>query len=160
MPKREDHGYDGGIVVGGDGRNLEQRRIPRIIHQTWFEELTEERYPALVRLQNSWRNAGWEYRFYTDTTARDYIIEHFPQRFIKVFDALIPGAYKVSERANERSEWIWMDEKGGLGSKSYGLHVYINPHELCSFLRGCRLISFGTYCCCERVEFTPTLMFF
>lgn len=69
--------------------------IPKIIHQTWFEDLTPDRYPHLVRLQNSWRYSGWEYRYYTDETARSYIEESYPPRFVDVFDALLPGAYKA-----------------------------------------------------------------
>jgi hypothetical protein len=72
-------------------------RIPRIIHQTFFEELSTDRYPQLKRLQNSWVNSGWDYRFYTDNDARKYIISNFPDRFVRAFDAIIPGAYKVSE---------------------------------------------------------------
>jgi hypothetical protein len=73
----------------------EKKRIPRIIHQTWFEKLSHDRYPQLVRLQNSWRNSGWDYRFYTDETARRYIVANYPSRFVDAFDSLIPGAYKV-----------------------------------------------------------------
>jgi hypothetical protein len=72
-------------------------RIPRIVHQTFFEELSSDRYPQLKRLQNSWVNSGWDYRFYTDTDARKYIMSNFPDRFVRAFDAIIPGAYKVSE---------------------------------------------------------------
>jgi hypothetical protein len=71
------------------------QRIPRIIHQTYFEDLTKERFPQLVRLQNTWKAAGWEYRFYSDDTAREYIGENYPERFVSVFDALLPGAYKA-----------------------------------------------------------------
>ena len=71
------------------------QRIPRIIHQTYFEDLTKERFPHLVRLQNTWKAAGWEYRFYSDDTAREYIGENYPERFVSVFDALLPGAYKA-----------------------------------------------------------------
>jgi len=69
--------------------------IPRIIHQTWFEDVTPDRYPQLARLQNSWKATGWKYRLYTDETARAYIVEHFPSRFVDAFDALIPGAFKA-----------------------------------------------------------------
>eukprot|EP00978_Attheya_sp_CCMP212_P032584 scaffold128060_cov55-Attheya_sp.AAC.1 len=75
---------------GGD-----KRFIPRIIHQTWFEEPTALRYPQLVRLQNSWRASGWEYRFYTDDIAREYVLSNYPSRFVDAFDALIPGAFKA-----------------------------------------------------------------
>jgi hypothetical protein len=69
--------------------------IPKIIHQTWFEQVNMDRYPDLARLQNSWKQSGWEYRFYTDETARLYIVNHFPSRFVDAFDALIPGAYRA-----------------------------------------------------------------
>ena len=70
--------------------------IPRIIHQTWFEDVTTSTYPHLTRLQNSWKAMpGWEYRFYTDDTARKYIEAHYPKRFVEAYDALIPGAFKA-----------------------------------------------------------------
>ena len=69
--------------------------IPKIIHQTWFEEITPDRYPQVTRLQNSWKNSGWDYRLYTDESARQYIAKHFPPRFVDAFDAIIPGAYKA-----------------------------------------------------------------
>jgi hypothetical protein len=80
-----------------------EQRIPRIIHQTWFDEPTVDRYPQLARLQNSWKNTGWEYRFYTDTSMRDYILQNYPARFIDAFDAIIPGAFKVRMSAIGRS---------------------------------------------------------
>ena len=72
-----------------------QRRIPRIIHQTYFEELTIDKYPQLVRLQNTWKASGWEYRFYNDDSARQYIETNYPPRFVTAFDTLLPGAYKA-----------------------------------------------------------------
>lgn len=69
--------------------------IPRIIHQTWFEELTPDKYPQLVRLQNSWKSSGWDYRFYTDTDIEVYIQQNFPIRFLRAYTALTPGAYKA-----------------------------------------------------------------
>ncbi|KAL7500322.1 hypothetical protein ACHAWT_010488 [Skeletonema menzelii] len=73
----------------------QQQRIPRIIHQTYFEDITKETFPQLVRLQNTWKASGWEYRFYSDDTARNYIRTHYPERFVSVFDTLLPGAYKA-----------------------------------------------------------------
>ncbi|KAL7579843.1 hypothetical protein ACA910_004856 [Epithemia clementina (nom. ined.)] len=69
--------------------------IPKLIHQTWFEDVTLDRYPQLARLQNSWKNTGWHYQLYTDETARAYIVEHFPPRFVDAFDALLPGAFQA-----------------------------------------------------------------
>jgi hypothetical protein len=71
------------------------QRIPRIIHQTYFEDITKEKFPQLFRLQNTWKASGWEYRFYSDDTARNYIRTHYPERFVSVFDTLLPGAYKA-----------------------------------------------------------------
>jgi hypothetical protein len=82
-------------------RMATQKRIPRIIHQTWLEELTAETYPHVHRLQNSWKAQalhGWEYRFYTDETMRDFIVEHYSsssQLFVDAYDALIPGAFRA-----------------------------------------------------------------
>ncbi|KAL7575452.1 hypothetical protein ACA910_007351 [Epithemia clementina (nom. ined.)] len=71
------------------------QRIPHIIHQTWFEELSVETYPHFSRLQNSWKASGWDYRFYTDDTARAYIQQHFPLMFVEAYDALLPAAFKA-----------------------------------------------------------------
>jgi mannosyltransferase OCH1-like enzyme len=78
-------------------RNLKsgEQRIPRVVHQTWPGDLSVDRYPQLSRVQSSWKNAGWEYRFYTDTDARNYINRNFPSRFLDAYDSLIPGAFKV-----------------------------------------------------------------
>ena len=70
--------------------------IPRIVHQTSPEIMTTKYYPELTRIQNSWRNSGFEYRFYNDTASRDYIVKNFPHRFVATYDSLLPGAYQVS----------------------------------------------------------------
>ena len=77
--------------------NRPEKRIPRIIHQTFMEEVTPDRYPHLVRLRNSWKASGWDVRFYTDDDARAYIQENFPPRFVAVFDVLTAGAFKVGK---------------------------------------------------------------
>ena len=73
------------------------RRIPRIVHQTYFEDLDPARHPQLHRLQTAWRASGWEHRFYTDEDARRYVAARYPPRFAAAFDALRPGAYKVRD---------------------------------------------------------------
>ena len=84
------------VQVGGHGPDFQSgTAIPKLIHQTWFEDVTLDRYPQLARLQNSWKNTGWKYQLYTDETARAYILDHFPSRFVDAFDALIPGAFKA-----------------------------------------------------------------
>jgi Glycosyltransferase sugar-binding region containing DXD motif len=80
----------GELLLGG-----ENRAIPRIIHQTWFEEITYDRYPQLMRMQASWKNSGWDFRFYTDDSARQFIVDNYPSLFVDAFDALIHGAYKA-----------------------------------------------------------------
>jgi hypothetical protein len=71
------------------------RFIPRIIHQTWFEELSQEFYPKLSRLQASFRYSGWEYRFYTDEESASFLSKHFPSEVRDAYDTLLPGAYKA-----------------------------------------------------------------
>ena len=94
------HGGDDEIVtvsvdVNGFQADGTSQMIPRVIHQTWFEEITLSDYPDLFRLQQSWKNTGWEYKLYTDSTARQYIEDYFPKHFLQAYDALIPGAYKA-----------------------------------------------------------------
>jgi hypothetical protein len=93
-PLRTEIVFDVTVRGAGNLRSGEQR-IPRVIHQTWPEELSMDRYPQLSRVQSSWKNAGWEYRFYTDNDARDYIGKNFPSRFLDAYDSLVPGAFKV-----------------------------------------------------------------
>jgi hypothetical protein len=69
--------------------------IPRIIHQTWREHITPSNYPNLHRITNMWKTSGWSYRFYTDDSSRQYIVDHFPRHFVEAYDALIPAAYKA-----------------------------------------------------------------
>ena len=69
--------------------------IPRIIHQTWFEDLSPMKHPQLVRLQNSWKNSGWDYRFYDDKAVEEYVDDHFPPPFLSAFQSIVPGAYKA-----------------------------------------------------------------
>jgi hypothetical protein len=84
------------INVSVSGRpHADTVQIPKIIHQTWFEDINLDRYSQLVRIQNSWKQTGWEYRLYTDETARQYIVDHFPLIFTEAFDAILPGAYKA-----------------------------------------------------------------
>ena len=87
------------VVINVEKKNKDEKSssqlIPRIIHQTWFEELTPDRYPQLIRIQNSWIVSGWEYRFYDDAAARKFIADNFPDRFVYAYDSLIPGAYKA-----------------------------------------------------------------
>lgn len=71
------------------------RLIPRIVHQTWFEELNAEAYPNMSRLVESFKQSGWEYRFYTDDAAAAFLRTHFPPAVLDAYQALTPGAFKA-----------------------------------------------------------------
>jgi Glycosyltransferase sugar-binding region containing DXD motif len=71
------------------------RLIPRVIHQTWFEPVTKEAYPNMSRLIESFRQSGWEYEFYDDDKAAQFLYAHFPPEVREAYDALIPGAFKA-----------------------------------------------------------------
>jgi len=69
--------------------------IPKIIHQTFSEELSTDRYLQLSRLQNTWKSSGWEYRFYDDNDVRNYLIKNFPARVMEAFDSVMQGAFRA-----------------------------------------------------------------
>jgi hypothetical protein len=71
------------------------RLIPRLVHQTWFEDVTEKQYPNMSRLIESWKTSGWEYAFYNDDTAREFLVRHFPPPVVEAYDAILPGAFKA-----------------------------------------------------------------
>ena len=71
------------------------RLIPRVIHQTWFEPVTKEAYPNMSRLIESFRQSGWEYEFYDDDKAAQFLTAHFPPAVREAYDAIIPGAFKA-----------------------------------------------------------------
>lgn len=71
------------------------RLVPRIVHQTWYEAVTPNKYPNMSRLIQSWSTSGWEYRFYDDATAAEFLSQHFPPHVREAYDALIPGAFKA-----------------------------------------------------------------
>jgi Capsular polysaccharide synthesis protein len=71
------------------------RLIPRIIHQTWFEEMDEENYPNMSRFLESFKQSGWEHRFYTDDDIVAFLQLHFPPAVLDAYQAIIPGAFKA-----------------------------------------------------------------
>lgn len=83
------------VLVQEKRNQTNQRRIPNIIHQTWFETMSTMRYPHMQRLQNSWKASGWEYRFYTNADCQLFIKQNYPKRFSDVYEAIIPGAFKA-----------------------------------------------------------------
>ena len=74
------------------------RLIPRIIHQTWFEPVTKEKYPNFSRLIESWKKSGWEYYFYDDESAREFLSNHFPPEVGEAYDSVTPGECSMSVR--------------------------------------------------------------
>ena len=71
------------------------RLVPRIVHQTWFEDLDTDKYPNMSRLAKSFELSGWEYKFYTDDQAGNFLSTHFPAAVREAYDALRPGAFKA-----------------------------------------------------------------
>jgi hypothetical protein len=66
-----------------------------MVHQTWFEEINVQKYPNTGRLVESFRQSGWEYRFYTDDMMATFLTTHFPPEVRQAYDDLIPGAFKA-----------------------------------------------------------------
>mmetsp|Transcript_27551 Transcript_27551/g.66995 ORF Transcript_27551/g.66995 Transcript_27551/m.66995 type:complete len:759 (+) Transcript_27551:85-2361(+) len=71
------------------------RLIPKIIHQTWFENITSEDYPNMSRLIESFKQSGWSYVFYTDRDIENFLSTHFPPEVRQAYDALRPGSFKA-----------------------------------------------------------------
>ena len=72
-------------------KKVVDRLVPRIIHQTWYEPVTKEKYPNFSRLIESWKKSGWEYYFYDDESARDFLSTHFPPEVGEAYDSITPG---------------------------------------------------------------------
>jgi len=83
------------IVRGPTHKRDPTRLIPRIVFQTWFEDLDPKKYPNMSRLTESFKTSGWEYQFYTDELAAEFLDEHFPPQVRDAYDSLIPGAFKA-----------------------------------------------------------------
>ena len=95
VPSRNATAYDNIVVSKPRHARDPTRLIPRIVHQTWFEELTPEKYPNMSRMTQSFQTSGWEYNFYTDDEAGDFLEKHFPPQVREAYDTLIPGAFKA-----------------------------------------------------------------
>lgn len=76
-------------------RKEANRLIPRIIHQTYFEPLSNTKYPNFSRLVQSFKLSGWKYIFYNDEDASLFLSSHFPPEVKEAYDTLIPGAFKA-----------------------------------------------------------------
>jgi len=71
------------------------RLIPRIVHQTYFELITPENYPNMSRLMESFKQSGWQYKFYTDEMSLNFLSTHFPPEIRDAYETLLPGAFKA-----------------------------------------------------------------
>jgi len=49
----------------------------------------------MSRLIESWKTSGWEYTFYDDNTAAEFLSLHFPPQVREAYDAILPGAFKA-----------------------------------------------------------------
>jgi hypothetical protein len=76
-------------------RRKDNRLIPRIIHQTWYEPITKEKYPNMSRLIASFQQSGWTYEFYDDDRAAQFLSTHFPPQVRHAYDSILPGAFKA-----------------------------------------------------------------
>ncbi|VEU34894.1 unnamed protein product [Pseudo-nitzschia multistriata] len=71
------------------------RLVPRIVHQTYYETVTSEKYPNMSRLIESFKQSGWEYKFYTDEMSLNFLSTHFPPEVREAYETLRPGAFKA-----------------------------------------------------------------
>lgn len=49
----------------------------------------------MSRLIESWKKSGWEYYFYDDAAAGEFLGTHFPGEVREAYDAVVPGAFKA-----------------------------------------------------------------
>lgn len=77
------------------------RLIPRKIHQTYrYSPMAHaDEFPDVAALQRGWKTrgeaAGWEYTFWNDTAAREYLGAHFSGEVVAAYDAVVPPAFKA-----------------------------------------------------------------
>lgn len=72
----------------------EKTKIPKRIIQTYFcRDVPERMYKATLTFKEL--NPDYEYIFYDDERARQFLKDNFDDKVVKAFDLLIPGAYKA-----------------------------------------------------------------
>lgn len=88
-------------------REAEYLQIPKIIHQTWKDNNPPS---ELLEFGNAWRrlNPDWTYMFWTDSTARDFIRQHYPE-FLEIYDNYGHSIMRV-----DAVRYFWMLHYGGL----------------------------------------------
>lgn len=76
-----------------ENKNL-KKKIPKRIIQTYFcRDVPERMYNATLTFKEL--NPDYEYIFYDDHRAREFLKENFDKNVLEAFDLLIPGAYKA-----------------------------------------------------------------
>ena len=70
-----------------------QGLIPPIVHQTWFEPVSKEKYPNMSRLIRSFQLSGLQYKFYDDQAAQEFLAAHFPPEVKEAYDALLVSSF-------------------------------------------------------------------
>lgn len=68
--------------------------IPKIVFQTWHSaELPPKMGECVARLRRE--NPEFEYRLFSDTDCRHFVVTHFDHAVVSAYDALIPGTFKA-----------------------------------------------------------------
>mmetsp|Transcript_32714 Transcript_32714/g.60086 ORF Transcript_32714/g.60086 Transcript_32714/m.60086 type:complete len:666 (+) Transcript_32714:87-2084(+) len=84
-----------------------QRKIPKIIHQTWKNHKLPSEFQKWSR---SWQEClpDWEYKLHTDEDNRKFIEEHFPE-FLQTYDNYDPPIKRV-----DAARYAYLAIEGGL----------------------------------------------
>ena len=76
-------------VLEEDQHLTVDRRIPRIIHQSWTHVPRTLDLPELARIQATWRSvAGYEYHFYTPDRVTKFVQENYPPSVVQAFNLI------------------------------------------------------------------------
>jgi hypothetical protein len=81
--------------------------IPRIIHQMWRDEHLPPRWAACCE---TWKrhHPGWEYRFWTDASLREFVAKRYPD-FLEVYDG-----YARPVMRSDAARYLLLDHFGGM----------------------------------------------
>lgn len=75
-------------------KSNKNRKIPRLIIQTnEDDDIPEGMFVATGTVLS--KNPNYDYMYFNNVRAREYIEEHYPQNVLDAYDVLIPGAYKA-----------------------------------------------------------------
>ena len=85
-----------------------QQKIPRIIMQTnGLDVVPPMMKQAMMSILE--RNPDYEYYYFSDRRAREFVVANFPQDVIAAFDAIVPGALKA-----DLFRYCWLVKMGGV----------------------------------------------